>query len=201
MKDAYEMVVDLQDNGYIMDYSTISTGSLHYTGTFFNQQVATVYQGTWFNTTLLEQEAAGEIPFEWGMVKAPHMSDGQEGDAVGAAFPMCVNSNSAHKEAAWQFVKFLCSEEGAKIVAANGGLPAVRTEEIMELYLSQEGFPEGCESAYEVNQISFEVPVHEKSGVIGTILDEENSLIMTKSLTVEEGLNELTERVNEALNE
>ena len=54
MRDAYQRVLDLQDNGYIMDYSTISTGSLHYTGTFFNQQVATVYQGSWFITYLLE---------------------------------------------------------------------------------------------------------------------------------------------------
>lgn len=45
------------------------------------------------------------------------------------------------------------------------------------------------------------VPVHEKSGTIGTILNEENSLIMTKSLSLDDGLKELTERVNEALNE
>lgn len=201
MKDEYDRVLELQDNGYIMDFSTISTGNLHYTGCFFNEQIATVYQGTWFITYLLEQTNAGTLNFEWGMVKAPHSADGQAGDAVGAAFPMCINSNSKNKEAAWQFVKFLTSEEGAKIMAANGALPAVRTDEIMNIYTSQEGFPEGYDSAFEVNQISFEVPVHEKSGTIGKILDEENQLIMTKSLTVEEGLQELTDRVNEALNE
>lgn len=201
MKDEYDRVLELQDNGYIMDFSTISTGNLHYTGCFFNEQIATVYQGTWFITYLLEQTNAGTLNFEWGMVKAPHSADGQVGDAVGAAFPMCINSNSKNKEAAWQFVKFLTSEEGAKIMAANGALPAVRTDEIMNIYTSQEGFPEGYDSAFEVNQISFEVPVHEKSGTIGKILDEENQLIMTKSLTVEEGLQELTDRVNEALNE
>ncbi len=201
MEDAYQRVLDLQDAGYIMDYSTISTGSLHYTGTFFNQQVSTVYQGTWFITYLLEETNAGTLPFEWGMVKAPHTSDGQEGDAVGAAFPMCVNSKSKNKEAAWQFIKFLCSEEGAEIMAANGALPAVRTDKVMEIYLNQDGFPEGCESAFDVTQLSFEVPVHEKSGTIGTILNEENSLIMTKSLSLDDGLKELTERVNEALNE
>lgn len=201
MREAYERVLDLQDKGYIMDFSTISTGSLHYTGCFFNEQIATVYQGTWFNTYLLEQTNAGDLDFEWSMVKAPHMPGGETGDAVGAAFPMCVNSKSKNKEAAWQFVKFLTSEEGAKIIAANGALPAVRTDEIMDIYVHQEGFPQDCESAFEVNQISFEVPVHEKSGTIGTILDEENSLIMTKSLSVEEGLQELTDRVNEALNE
>lgn len=201
MRDAYERVLKLQENGYIMDFSTISTGSLHYTGAFFNQQIATVYQGTWFITYLLEQTNAGTLPFEWGMVKAPHTTDGEAGDAVGAAFPMCVNSKSKNKEAAWQFIKFLCSEEGAEIMAANGALPAVRTDQVMELYMNQKGFPQGCESAFEVKQLSFEVPVHEKSGTIGTILNEENSLIMTGSLSLDDGLKELTDRVNEALNE
>ena len=114
---------------------------------------------------------------------------------------MCVNSKSKNKEAAWQFIKYLCSEEGAEIMAANGALPAVRTDKVMEIYLNQEGFPEGCESAFDATQLSFEVPVHEKSGTIGTILNEENSLIMTKSLSLDDGLKELTERVNEALNE
>jgi multiple sugar transport system substrate-binding protein len=86
-------------------------------------------------------------------------------------------------------------------MAANGALPAVRTDKVMELYMNQKGFPQGCESAFEVKQLSFEVPVHEKSGTIGTILNEENSLIMTGSLSLDDGLKELTDRVNEALNE
>ena len=119
MRDAYERVLKLQENGYIMDFSTISTGSLHYTGAFFNQQIATVYQGTWFITYLLEQTNAATLPFEWGMVKAPHTTDGEAGDAVGAAFPMCVNSKSKNKEAAWQFYQIplqrgRCGDYGGK---------------------------------------------------------------------------------------
>ncbi len=201
MRPAYQMALDLQKNKHIMDYASITAGSLHYSGVFFNQQAATVYQGTWFVGLLLKQAREGNLNFNWGVVKAPHNSDGQEGDAVGALFPMCINSRSKNQEMAWEYLKFLTSKEGAEIIAKYGYLPAARDQSVIDAYVKQDYFPEGCESAFEIRQLSLEVPAHPKAGMVGTVLNEENSLIMTESISLDEGIENLNSRVNEILNE
>lgn len=201
MRPAYEMALSLQKNKYIMDYASITAGSLHYSGVFFNQQAATVYQGTWFVGLLLKEAKAGNLKFNWGVVKAPHTSDGQEGDAVGALFPMCINSKSKNQEMAWEYLKFLTSKEGAAIIAKYGYLPAARDQSVIDAFVSQEGFPAGCETAFDIKQLSLEVPAHPKAGAIGTVLNEENSLIMTESISLDQGVEDLNSRVNEILNE
>ena len=201
MRPAYQMALDLQKNKHIMDYASITAGSLHYSGVFFNQQAATVYQGTWFVGLLLKQAREGNLNFNWGVVKAPHTSDGQEGDAVGALFPMCINSRSKNQEMAWEYLKFLTSKEGAEIIAKYGYLPAARDQSVIDAYVKQDFFPEGCESAFEIRQLSLEVPAHPKAGMVGTVLNEENSLIMTESISLDEGIENLNSRVNEILNE
>jgi multiple sugar transport system substrate-binding protein len=201
MRPAYKMVLDLQNSGYIMDYAAITTGSLHYSGVFYNQQAATVYQGSWFINLLLTEMKENGLPFEWGVVKAPHPKGAREGQVVGTVFPMCINSKSKNKDMAWEYVKYIAGKECALFMAKQGALAAATDSEILKTFISQEGMPKDSVSAFEYNSLSFETPVNAKTGVVGTVLGEEHSLVMTKSVSLDQFINNLNKRVVEALDE
>jgi multiple sugar transport system substrate-binding protein len=200
-RPAYTMVLDLQNNGYIMDYSTIATGNLHYSGVFYNQQAATVYQGTWFINLLFTEKKKNGLDFEWGVVKAPHPTGTTEGTIVGTVQPIGINTKAKNSEMAWEFLKYISGKEAAQYMASHGALPAAVNDEILNTFVSQEGMPSGSASAFDYHSISFEAPTDPKAGMVGTILNEEHSLVMTKSITLDQFIHNMNNRVGEVLDE
>jgi multiple sugar transport system substrate-binding protein len=200
-RPAYDMVLKLQEGGYVMDYSAITTGSLHYSGVFYNQQAATVYQGSWFINLLLTEKAKNGLPFEWGVVKAPHPAGAKEGQIVGTVFPMCINTKSKNKDLAWEYIKYIAGKEAAQFMAQRGALAAATDNNILNTFISQEGMPKNSASAFAYTSLSFETPVNPKSGIVGNILGEEHSLLMTKSITLDQFIKNLNQRIGEALDE
>jgi multiple sugar transport system substrate-binding protein len=201
MAPYYRAVLALQKEGAILNYSTIKTGNQHYSGIFYNGRVATVYQGTWFTGQILKQMKTEGLKFKWGMAKAPHPANVKEGYVVGTAFPICINAKSKNPDLAWEYIKLLSGKDGAGYVVSAGYLPAYQDDAILAKYTSLEGFPPNSKSALGVTNLVFEVPVHAKSGVIGKILGEEHDLMMTESISVEQGIQNLNKRVAAALAE
>ena len=54
--------------------------------------------------------------------------------------------------------------------------------------------------ALQTTTVRLELPMHPQVGEVEQILNEEHELIMTNSLSVEEGLAETTSRISEVLN-
>jgi multiple sugar transport system substrate-binding protein len=121
------------------------------------------------------------------------------GTTAGTLTSLAINAKSDDKDAAWDFVKFYGGVEGAKALAATGNLPAVRTPEVLEIFASLEGVPAEATEALETTTVRLELPMHPKVSEIEQILNQEHSLIMTQSVSVEDGLAEATERINEVL--
>ena len=57
-----------------------------------------------------------------------------------------------------------------------------------------------AEAPLQTTTVRLELPMHPNVGEIEQILNEEHELIMTTSLSVEEGLEEATSRISEVLN-
>ncbi|MFL7793355.1 MAG: extracellular solute-binding protein, partial [Anaerolineae bacterium] len=72
MKPMYDMVVGMQDDGIIMDYGELRAGSVHYSGVFWNEQVAMVPMGSWFIGSMIRAINEGDADFNWDVVKYPH---------------------------------------------------------------------------------------------------------------------------------
>jgi multiple sugar transport system substrate-binding protein len=195
------MVLELQDKGYIMDYSNITTGNLHYSGVFYNQQAATVYQGTWFINLLLTEKQKNGLDFEWGVVKAPHPVGTTEGTVVGTVQPMGINTRARNPEMAWEYLKYIAGKDAAQYMASHAALPAAKTDTILRTFVSMDGMPKDCTSAFDYHSISLETPADPKAGIVGTILGEEHGLVMTKSITLDQFISNLNKRVSEALDE
>lgn len=199
LKPWYENTLELQDNGYIQDYSTLKTANIHYTSVFKNQQCAMMPMGTWFIATMMQSQAEGETDFRWGVAAIPHPSDTEAGYTVGALTPITISRFSDQPELAWDFVKFAASEEAAEILARQGVFTGIQTEASLEAIASAEFFPEGEGNVEALNysHYVFDRPLDSKIEEIRTVLNEVHEMIMIHGYSVDDGINELKERVAE----
>lgn len=196
MAPMYNMVTSMQDDGIIMDFGELKTGSIHYSGVFKNGQAALLPMGSWFIGTLIQAKNSGEFEFDWGVAAYPHPEGVEAGTTAGTLTSLAINSNSEHKDAAWDFIKFYTGEEGAAILAASGTLPAVRTPEVLEAFVSLEGVPAEATDALQTTTVRLELPMDARVSAIEQVLNEEHELIMTKSTSVENGISEMTRRIS-----
>ena len=201
LKPYYEMALGMQKDKIMMDYGTLKTGSINYQGVFENNQIAMLPMGSWFMGTLMADKAKGTANMNWGIVKYPHADGIKPGTTLGTITSLAINSKSSKKDAAWDFLKFFTGEEGAATIAKTGTLPAIKSSDVINTITSQKGFPTDEESkkALETEKTYLEMPVNPKSAAIEVILNEEHDLIMTGSISVDDGLKEMGKRVSEEL--
>jgi len=197
MKPMYDMVTKMQDDGIVMDYGELKTGKIHYSGPFENGQVAMLPMGSWFIGTMIKAQAAGQVKFDWGVAVYPHPEGVEAGTTAGTLTSLAINTNSENKDAAWEFVKFYTGPKGAKVLASLGNLPAVRTPEALKAFAELKGVPAEAIEALKTKSVRLEIPVDPRVSKIDQILNEEHDLIMTKSISVQDGLAEMTRRVAE----
>ncbi len=201
MQPMYDMIVSMQDDGIIMDYGSLKAGNVHYSGVFQNEQVAMLPMGSWFIGSMIAAEASGDTDFAWGVAKFPHPDGIEAGTTAGTLTGLAINENSAHQDAAWEFIKFYSGVEGAKVLAGLGNLPAVRTDEVLSVFTALDGVPAEASEALQTASVKLEAPMDPNIGVVEQILNEEHDLIMTNSVSVADGIAEMTSRVNDELGE
>ncbi|MBI5960336.1 MAG: sugar ABC transporter substrate-binding protein [Chloroflexi bacterium] len=199
MAPMYDMVTGMQKDGIIMDYGELRAGNIHYSGPFENGQVAMLPMGSWFIGRLVGDQAKDVFDFDWGVAKYPHPEGVEAGTTAGTLTSLAINEKSDNKDAAWDFIQFYAGPEGAKVLAGTGNLPALRTPEILEVFASLEGVPAEATEALQTTTVRLELPMHPNVGEVEQILNEEHELIMTTSLSVDEGLEEMTSRIDEVL--
>ena len=204
LKPYYEMILAQQEDGVCQDYATLKTSSLHYSGAFAQGNVAMMNMGSWFIPTLIEKLKSGEYGEEvanWGLVKYPHAEGVEPGSTLATITCLSVPTAAPHKDLAWEFVKFVCGPDGAEVVANTGTIPAITTDAVVEAISGLEGFPTDDASAEALKTANtyLEMPVHEKSSEIETVLNEAHDNIMTEGVTIDEGIAEMTEGVKAVL--
>ncbi|MBN1563565.1 MAG: sugar ABC transporter substrate-binding protein [Anaerolineae bacterium] len=201
MAPMYNMVTAMQKDGIAPDYGEQRAGNIHYSGPFLNGQVAMLPMGSWFIGRMVSDKEAGVYDFDWGVTAFPHPDGVEVGTTAGTLTSLAINDKSDNKDAAWDFVQFYSGVEGAKVLAATGNLPAVRTPEVLEVFASRDGMPAEIAEALQTVTVRLELPMHENVGEIEQILNEAHDLIMTRSVSVEDGLAEASERVSDVLND
>lgn len=200
MKYAYDLALGWQKDGFTMDYSIIQANSLRYHSLFINQNVATMYNGSWEIPNLITSANKDELNFNWGAVQAPYNSveGGIAGNAVGAMEIVCINSKTQYPEEAWDFVKWVCSsDESAEFAISSGTVPLHINENSIKGLLDNKGVPDDLLQAYDKVSFVLETPMHDDAGFVEGMLNEQHSLIMTGNASVEDGLAEATERMKE----
>ncbi|MDE5908995.1 MAG: extracellular solute-binding protein [Lachnospiraceae bacterium] len=197
----YNEILAMQDEGIIYDYGMLKTSNLHYTGIFYKQQTAMLQMGTWFVNNLFENVQ----DFEWGVCSMPNNVGMGNENCIGGVTPVSIGAYAKHPAEAWQFIKYVCGEEGAKTLASCGVIPAYSLGAVGEIFdaapQTYAGAPENLSKYLSCEKKVIEQPMNAKGGEIATVLEEENSAIMTKSVTPEEGVLNMIDRVNAILEE
>ncbi|ABX40678.1 ABC transporter substrate-binding protein [Lachnoclostridium phytofermentans] len=194
MKPYYEMALRMQnDDKTIMDYATLKTANIHYSGVFQNGSVAMLPMGTWFMATMRDVVSKGECSVNWGVATIPHPEGLEAGNTVGSATPISINAASKNKELAWELIKFMTGDSGASYLASVGQLPARINPELLDTVTSLEGMPEGAKEALQVKNIVLDRPIVDNVNEVDKMLGEEHSLIMLGEVTIDEGIKAFTE--------
>lgn len=200
LKETYDLFLAMQnEDKSIMDYGTLKTGNIHYSGPFYKEQVAMETMGTWFANLIINTKNKGETSVNWGAVKAPHFEGQDPNVAVSNPTPIAINKNAAHPEEAWKFVQFMCAETGADILASLGTLPAYQNEKTINTLVNVEGMPEGFKEAIDVESFVLECQMIPQAGAVDKVIAEEHDLIMLGANPVEDGLATMSKRVQEVL--
>ncbi len=204
-KPYYEMVLKQEDDQICRNYADLSAEGLHYSAAFSGGDVAMMNMGSWFISTLIANIASGEYDASlcgnWGMVKYPHAEGVEAGSTLGTITGLAVTSVSDQKEAAFDFVKWVSGEEGAKVMAQTGNFPALMNDEVAGIISGLEGFPtdEASKEALSVSNLYLEVPYAENVSEINDILDTYHKSIMNREMTVDDGIAKMTEEVSKVL--
>ena len=200
----YKLILDLEDAGACMPYSEIRAAGLHYSGAFGNGNIAMMPMGYWYVATLITNIKDGTYNVKnWGLASMPTLEGVQAGATFGNLTGVMMNKKSTQKDLAWEYISWLCGEEGSKVTAEAGNRPAWVSEGVAEVMSSIEGFPtdEGSKAALLPTFVAIEIPGHPLASQISTILGEEHSAIMTREISIEEGIENMNERVQELLAE
>ena len=203
MKPYYELVLGMQKDKTVMDFSSLKVGNMHYSGLFYNEQIAMMPMGSWFIGTLISKVKDGTAKMHWGIARYPHPAGVPSGTTAGTITSLAINSKSVNKEVAWDFLRFFCGSEGANILAKMGSLPAVRNQQVLDSIRKIDGYPQDKTSADALmtKTVRLELPMHPKVAIIEKILNEEHELIMTGSVSIDQGLAEMSRRVKEVLDQ
>lgn len=197
---AYTLALDWQHRGIITDFADIQANNLSYHSLFINKKCASFYNGTWEIPNLIKSAENGELDFEWGVCQPPYndKEGGQPGNTNGAINMVCMGAKTKYPQEAYDFIKWIAtSEEAAKIIVDLGETPINLTDEVIATFTSKPGVPANLADVYEKTTFVLEVPMADDANTIQTIMNETNSLIMTESMSIEDALNEATQRVAE----
>ena len=204
-KPYYEMVLNQEKDGVCRKYTDLKTEGLHYSAAFSGGDVAMMNQGSWFIATMMTNVKSGEYDASlcgnWGIVKYPHAEGVEPGSTLGTITGLSVTKASDTPDAAWEFVKWVSGEEGAKVLASSGNFPAIMTADIADSIAALEGFPTDAESkeALTVSNLYLEVPYAPNVSEINTILDSYHGSIMTGELSIDDGIAKMNEEVAKVL--
>jgi ABC-type glycerol-3-phosphate transport system substrate-binding protein len=130
-----------------------------------------------------------------------HPAGVEPGTTLGSITGLALNKNATNKAAALDFIKWVTGEAGAKEIAKTGTIPAIHTEAVMEEIADMDGFPQDQNSkeALSTKQIYLDMPFNIKAGEVEIVMNEEHTEIMSGTKTIEQGLADMSSRVEQIL--
>lgn len=101
---------------------------------FESGSVAMMPQGEWSAGLMLEYQKNGEMSVDWDIAPIP-VFEGQKPYSSWGQYQFCgITAECRHPQEAFEFLSWLCGEEGARIIAGSGMISGYTNEEIEEIY-------------------------------------------------------------------
>jgi multiple sugar transport system substrate-binding protein len=141
--EAFEKLKDLQDRGLIppvADSTDFNAVSSLLSGTIAMAKIPS------YQLSLLSQSDIADGALH--VVPQPEINGSRATDTNGLSYVM--NANSAHKDEAWELIKYLTSDEGAKLHVEGGASPAANiADDVKSAYFEANSKLNGLDEAFE----------------------------------------------------
>lgn len=122
-----------------MSYADMTANNPEYLGEFENGKCAMLPNGEWCVQMLLADEASGAGKVNWQVAPMP-VPDGVEPGTTWGQFQFAaVTSTCKHPDEAFDFLKYLCGEEGSVIYSKNGMIHAYSGDNAKAAYMKAAG--------------------------------------------------------------
>lgn len=142
--EAFGKIKDLQDRGLILPVA--DSGDFNAPTSLISGNIAFAKFPSW-SLSLLSQAGAPAGTFV--AVPQPEINGSRATDTNGLSYTM--NANSPHKDEAWELIKYLTSDEGAKLHAEGGAAqPANLSDDVKAAYFAAQKAVGGLEETFEV---------------------------------------------------
>lgn len=198
LKPYYDEILAMQEEEVIQDYGVLKSSNIHYSGVFYNQQVAMLQIGSWFINMCVENVK----DFNWGVCSLPSVEGLGNEVAIGGVTPVSIGAYGKHPEEAWKFIAYVTGDECAQILAKTGIVPGYNSEKVSQIFdeipKTSPNAPEGLSKYIDIDKYVVEQRMDKLAKEIDNIYQEQHSAIMTNSVTVDEGLQKMVDRVKEA---
>jgi len=195
LKPYYEAVLELEDGRYIPRKSEIAADDMNYNDVWLSGKTAQLNMGTWFIS------GAVNSGFSWGLASSPVPASANYGNTFGHVTQLAIPRSANYPEEAMNFIAFVTGEKGAQIIASTGKIPVIITDEVIDTLLEIPGFPQDeiSKGALRPKKLFLEQPPNNNAGEISAVLNEIHNEIMNRSISVDDGIDRMNERVGALL--
>lgn len=177
----------------------IKATSIATSSSFIPQKVAMIMAGDWFPGRLKTAKESGDLTFEWGMTRIP--CDVDPYISAGVATKGCVAGGTKYPEEAFEYLSFVCTDEGQKIIAAAGSKPALNNDEAVEIFSQNMGFDDATKDIFFESCPVVNEPLNMGAAYAKQIINEELTLYFTDAQDIDVTMDNLYKRLDEALAE
>lgn len=194
IQKAMELKLDACERGVMLSNSAYLATGIGVRNMFTSRKSAMYVGGDWTIGQLRGDYEAGIFTDNWDVVSMPTLGEGYaKNTCMGQYVYASVCSYSEKKEAAYDFLEYLCGEEGGLIFAELGTLPGIRTEEAKIAFCGDgTQMPAGIATYFDVATVQG-TPVREGMADLDVFLKAEADLVFNGEETPEEAINKLYE--------
>lgn len=128
LQESIELLKSLYSDGSHYTYEDVSSGTYDYISEFENGHVALLPNGEWCVNMLMQAEAEGKTSVNWEVAPMPVPEGVEAGTSWGQFQFAGITATTKHPDEAFDFLKYLCGEEGSKIYASSGMIHAYSTD-------------------------------------------------------------------------
>lgn len=164
------------------------------------ETVAMFQNGTWGVASYNAKYESGEMPFKYKVMPMPIPEGGKDYTAPSGMNFLSVSKTSKHPAEAYDFIEWMCTHDGAKIIAENSTLPAFSDDEIKDIYLKSADQEDDtlAKIVFSENN-AIEQKYDPKYAEVETILKEEMELYMVGEQDIDTTMKNFEQRRADAI--
>lgn len=175
----------IQEDKSHVPLAEVKANDSQYLSDFENGRVAMLPQGEWLFNMLLTDAKEGKTDVNWDVAPLPVPEGAEDGITWGAIQFAGIPKDSKHKEAAYDFLQYLCGDGGASVIPKYGILPAYSSETGEEAFNEAVGNENATKVVFSAKKMP-EAPAYDKYNDLITAFTENAELYLYGEKDIDE---------------